>query len=283
MVCASIWTRSALLIDIKNIYFAKQSCRLPSSLGSVAEIHIFLIKPPYKSPNKPKTIWLIHLSPLHVATDTTTLEATAKNMTEAWLLETEMHPWCRLKCPLRESISSYLSVQLSFRVSFPHSQTLPPSWNSLSDSRVHLGSSVSKNADIRVPRLLSVCCLWTECVILTATFVSWMRNIFGFYYKTHEWILTNMLLTWRLGNGPTMHRSSEKPTCAPHWHTKLWLICSFPFTSNKQINVRANSQIWMSPKNVNVYSNAGLRHTVRPWLLERKFHRHWADIVERTK
>lgn len=44
----------------------------------------------------------------------------------------------------------------------------------------------------------------TECVILVATFVSWMRNLLGFYkHKINEWILTNKLLTWRLGNGPT--------------------------------------------------------------------------------
>lgn len=33
----------------------------------------------------------MHLAPMHIATDTTTLEAVDKNMNKAWLLETERH------------------------------------------------------------------------------------------------------------------------------------------------------------------------------------------------
>lgn len=155
-------------------------------------------------------------TPMHVATDTTTLKAVAKNMNKAWLLETERQTRCWIKCPPLKSISSYLSVQLPFRLSFPHSQTLPQSPNSLSDSRVHLGSSVSKKRWHQSPASLAFLFIPlfvnTACVLFRAIVCHWMGNIFVFFPRCvsalptldiflinskHqiEWLLPHMHLT----------------------------------------------------------------------------------------
>lgn len=45
----------------------------------------------------------MHLTLMHIATDTATLEDVAKNMSKAWLLETERQTCCRIKCsPLKK-------------------------------------------------------------------------------------------------------------------------------------------------------------------------------------
>lgn len=160
---------------------------------------------------------------MHVATDTTMLYV-AKNMNKAWLLETERQTCCRIKCLPLKSISSYLSVQLPFRLPYPHSQMLPPSSNSLSDSRVHLGSSVSKkrwHQSPASPAFLFISLLFdnTVSVIFRAILHQWIERFWFvslsafqlfqlqifFSYKHQpyqiEWILP-MYLTCELGNGP---------------------------------------------------------------------------------
>lgn len=131
---------------------------------------------------------------------------------------------CQIKCPPLKSISSYLSVQLPFRLSFPHSQMLPLSSNSFSDSRVHLSSWVSTkrwHQSPASPAFLFIPLLFvnTACVVFGAISHHWMRNIlvcfplhfssshyryFSYKHQTYqiEWILPYMHLTCRLGNNP---------------------------------------------------------------------------------
>lgn len=117
-------------------------------------LHLWAFKSSYKPPlslNLKTQKWVMHLAPIHIATDTTTSEAMAKNMNKAWLLETERQTCCRIKCPLLKSISYYLSV-----CSFPLGSLFPTAKRSLQAQSPYLtpgcisAHQFQRNADIRV-------------------------------------------------------------------------------------------------------------------------------------
>lgn len=202
-----------------------------------------------------------------------------------------------------------MSVQLPFRLSFPHSQMLPLSSDSFSDSRVHLSSSVSKkrwHQSPASPAFLFIPLLFvnTACVVFGAISPHWMRNIlvcfplhfsssyyryFSYKNQTEFFKLNEFYPTCILPAGwvttLNTHSSYQKHTCGHHWHARAVidpLICYFfPDTSRS---------IWERPiPNMNglfkcEYTlNSGQSITTIIMIIGNKFCRHWFDIAESRK